>query len=93
MTHVTLTGGEALACVHSRLPEGCGKTVHCRECAVRRTVGEVARTGRPKERVPAYLDTPEGRTDLRLSAKPAKAGIVQVTIEERGEPRKRKLDA
>ncbi len=33
---VGLTGGEAFACVHSRLPEGCGHTVHCRDCTVRR---------------------------------------------------------
>jgi hypothetical protein len=84
-----LTGGEAFACVHSRLPEGCGRTVHCRECAVRRTVETVARTGKPQERVAAYLDVEAGRIDLRLSAKPAKAGIVQVKIEELGPPRPR----
>ncbi len=84
-----LTGGEAFACVHSRLPEGCGRTVHCRECAVRRTVETVARTGKPTERVPAYLDVEGGRIDLRISAKPAKAGIVQVKILEMGPPRPR----
>jgi PAS domain-containing protein len=84
-----LTGGEAFACVHSRLPEGCGRTVHCRECAVRRTVETVARTGKAQERVPAYLDVEAGRIDLRITAKPAKAGIVQVKIEEMGAPRPR----
>jgi PAS domain-containing protein len=88
-----LRGGEAFACVRSRLPEGCGRTVHCRECAIRRTVEEVARTGRPKERVPAYLDRPEGRVDLRISAKPGKFGVVQVTILEMGAPRPRRGDA
>jgi PAS domain-containing protein len=84
-----ITSGEAFACVHSRLPEGCGRTVHCRECAVRRTVEMVARTGKPKERVSAYLDVEDGRIDLRISAKPAKAGIVQVKIVELGAPRPR----
>ena len=84
-----LLGGEALACVRSRLPEGCGRTVHCRECAVRRAVETVSRTGKPQQRVLAYLDTDEGRIDLRVGAKPAKAGIVQVTIEEMGKPRPR----
>lgn len=88
-----LTGGEAFACVHSRLPEGCGRTVHCRECAVRRTVETVGKTGKAKERVSAYLDTSKGRIDLRISAKPAKAGIVQVIIEEMGQPRPRPVDA
>lgn len=85
-----LTGGEAFACVHSRLPEGCGRTVHCRDCAVRRTVEAVARTGKAQERVPAYLDVEAGRIDLRVTAKPAKAGVVQVKIEELGEPRPRR---
>ncbi len=88
-----LTTGEAFACVYSRLPEGCGQGVHCRECAVRRTVEKVARTGKPTERVPAYLDVAAGRIDLRITARPAKAGVVQVKIEELGEPRPRKAQA
>lgn len=90
---VGLLGGEAMACVHSRLPEGCGRTVHCRECAVRRSVETVARTGKAMKRVSAYLDTAMGRIDMKVSAKPAKAGIVQVTIEEMGAPRPRPADA
>jgi PAS domain-containing protein len=84
-----LLGGEAFACVHSRLPEGCGRTVHCRECAVRRTVETVSRTGKAQERVPAYLDTEAGRIGLRVTGKPAKAGIVQVKVEQTGRPRPR----
>jgi PAS domain-containing protein len=88
-----LRGGEAMACVRSRLPEGCGRTVHCRECAVRRSVEEVQRTGKPKEHVVAYLDRPEGRIDLRVSARPGKLGIVQVIVEELGAPRPRTGEA
>jgi hypothetical protein len=90
---VGLLGGEAFACVHSRLPEGCGRTMHCRDCQVRRSVESVARTGKAMKGVLAYLDTAKGRIDLRISAKPAKAGIVQVTIEEMGAPRPRPADA
>ena len=67
-----LAGGEAFACVHSRLPEGCG------------------RTGKPTQNVPAYLDVEAGRIDLRISARPARAGIVQVKILEMGPPRPRR---
>jgi hypothetical protein len=89
-----LLGGEAFVCVHSRLPEGCGRTKHCRDCAVRRSVESVARSGKVQEKVAAYLDTPAGRIDLRITARPAKAGIVQVKIEQMGEPRPPpKLDA
>jgi PAS domain-containing protein len=76
-----LLGGEAMACVHSRLPEGCGKTVHCRECTVRRAVESVARSGKPLENVPSYLDTKDGRVNLRISVK-AKDGLVRVLVEE-----------
>jgi PAS domain-containing protein len=88
-----LLGGEALACVRSRLPEGCGRTVHCRDCAMRRAVEEVARTGVARNRVVAYVDRPEGRVHLTLSARPVKAGIVEVRIDEMGEPRPRPKDA
>ena len=76
-----LLGGEALACVHSRLPEGCGKTVHCRECTIRRAVTRVAETGEAQERIPAYLETNEGRVELRISVHP-KDGLVKVLVEE-----------
>ena len=85
-----LLGGEAFACVRSRLPEGCGRTTHCRECAVRRAVETVSRSGKPQERVLAYLDVDAGRIDMRISARPARAGIVQVKIEEMGAPRPHK---
>jgi len=85
---VGLRGGEAFACVRSRLPEGCGRTVHCRECGVRRTVEQVARTGQTRERVAAYVDTDRGRVSLRISGRPGHRGTVQVTIEELSEPRR-----
>ncbi len=87
---VGLRGGEAFACVRSRLPEGCGGTVHCRECGVRRTVEQVARTGQVHEQVSAYVDTDRGRVSLRISGRPGNRGTVQVTIEELGEPRPRR---
>jgi PAS domain-containing protein len=76
-----LLGGEAFACVHSLLPEGCGKSVHCRECTVRRAVESVTRTGKQLEKIPAYLDTKDGRVNLRISVK-AKDGLVRVVVEE-----------
>ncbi len=75
-----LLGGEAMACAHARLPEGCGSTVHCRECTIRRTVSEVAATGRAVDRVRAYLRTEAGRRELHISARPI-GGAVEITIE------------
>ncbi len=83
-----LMGGEAMACVYSLLPEGCGRTVHCRECTIRRAVDKVAKTGHPLKKVPAYLQTKDGRVNLRISVA-TKDGLVRVTVEELkpGEPR------
>ncbi len=66
-----LPGGDVFECAFARLPGGCGKTVHCSGCTIRRLVMETFETGKSFTRVPAYLtpgdpDSP-GRTDLTVS--------------------------
>lgn len=79
--------GQAFACVRSRLPEGCGNTVHCRECTIRRSLERVRETGKPLLSVLAWLQTDVGRVPLRISVTPVK-GVLQVVVEEaRAEPR------
>ena len=78
-----LLGGEALACVHSRLLEGCWKAVRCRDCAVRRAVHEVAITGRPVEHVAAHVETDGGRVDLRIGVR-REGELFQLTVEKVG---------
>jgi PAS domain-containing protein len=48
-------GGNVFECAHARLPEGCGRTVHCSGCAIRRTVMKTYETGEPQSMVPATL--------------------------------------
>lgn len=48
--------GEVIGCKHSREPEGCGQTVHCPSCAIRRSVLHTNETGEPCRDVPAYQD-------------------------------------
>ena len=48
-------GGDVFGCIYAHLPEGCGYTMHCGACTVRRTVMETHRTGRSRTRVPAYV--------------------------------------
>lgn len=48
--------GEAFGCVHAHTPEGCGRTVYCQTCAIRRTVVKTAATGESQIRIPAYAD-------------------------------------
>jgi hypothetical protein len=49
-------GGDVMECAYARLPEGCGNTVHCTACAIRRTVMETFKTGICSQQVPAYLN-------------------------------------
>jgi hypothetical protein len=49
-------GGEVIECVHAREPGGCGGTLHCKSCTIRRTVLDTFATGRSFVRVPAYPD-------------------------------------
>ena len=70
-------GGIVFECAYSRLPGGCGKTIHCSGCAIRRAVIETFATGKSLVNVPAYLnrnpDSPR-RIDLTISTE--KAGDV-----------------
>ena len=61
-----LPGGEVFQCVHARLPEGCGNTVHCSGCAIRRAVMETHATGRPLLRVPATLKQQSAHEELEV---------------------------
>jgi hypothetical protein len=61
-------GGEVFECAYARLPEGCGKTMHCSGCTIRRTVMETHGTGRSFLRVPATLNknTPQDPEKVKL---------------------------
>lgn len=48
-------GGDVFDCVYSHLPGGCGRTIHCAGCALRRAVTTTYETGEPQVRVPATL--------------------------------------
>ena len=49
-------GGEVIECAVAGLPGGCGGTVHCEACAIRRTVLDTHATGIAHESVFAYQD-------------------------------------
>jgi len=78
-------GGEVFECRHATLPEGCGRTVHCSGCAIRRTVTDTYATGRAHLSEPASLDqgTPEEPThaELRISTERV-SDVVLLRIDE-----------
>jgi hypothetical protein len=47
--------GNVIACVHARLPEGCGGALPCEACDVLRSVTKTAETGEPLIAVPILL--------------------------------------
>lgn len=58
--------GEVFGCQYSKLPGGCGGTVHCKTCTIRRSVTATFESGMPCVRVPAFMDLGELRDDMRL---------------------------
>jgi len=49
-------GGDVFECTYARLPQGCGNTIHCAGCTIRRTVMHTHETGQSHTRVPAVLN-------------------------------------
>lgn len=80
-------GGDAIECINAHLPGGCGKSVHCRTCAIRNTVIDTCRTSRSHYGVRAYADcaTPGGVRKTRFLISTEKlGGLVLLRIEEVG---------
>jgi hypothetical protein len=48
--------GQVFECVYSRLPGGCGQTVHCSACTIRKCVTHTFTTGETLTDVPAYIN-------------------------------------
>jgi len=82
-------GGDVFECAYAKLPGGCGKTVHCSGCAIRRAVTETFATGKSLRNVPAYLnrDMVTQFQQLGLVISTEKAwGVVLLRIDRIGPP-------
>ncbi|HOX46493.1 MAG TPA: hypothetical protein PK668_23010 [Myxococcota bacterium] len=75
-----LLAGEVLECVYARRPEGCGGTVHCAACAIRRLVTATSSDGQRREE-PASLVKPGGPVALRLTAERLPGPVVRLVVE------------
>jgi len=49
------TPGEVFECAYSKLPEGCGRTIHCNGCTIRATVMDTLQSGKSHLRKAACL--------------------------------------
>ena len=77
--------GMVFDCVHSRLPEGCGRTIHCSGCVIRNCVSATFNTGVPQVSVPATLNVecPDQRSQTVLTVTTVKSdGVVVMRIEQ-----------
>ena len=82
-------GGDVFECAYAHLPEGCGRTVHCSGCAIRRAVTQTFLTGKSLRKVRAYLnrDAPTAMLQLGLLISTEKAwGMVLLRIDHIGPP-------
>ncbi|MBZ5686629.1 MAG: hypothetical protein LAP86_16480 [Acidobacteriia bacterium] len=76
--------GLVFDCAHYRLPEGCGRTVHCSGCVIRKSVAATFDTGEPQVLVPATLsiDNPDQLSNAVLTITAVKrAGVILLCIE------------
>jgi hypothetical protein len=82
-----LRAGDVFECANAQLPGGCGRTIHCSGCTLRRTVTDTFATGRSHLRVPASLR--RGRNGdgdavaLRITTEKV-GGVVLVRIDHVG---------
>jgi len=77
---VGLLGGEAIECNFSRLPEGCGKTVHCETCTLRQTIIETLTTGKTLQNVRKTVRKNDREIDMVFSSYYVD-GMVKIVIE------------
>jgi PAS domain-containing protein len=78
-------GGDVFECAFARLPEGCGRTVHCSGCTIRRSVMGTHETGEPRSGVPAvlYHGDPDEPTPIHFLITTVKVqGVVLLRVDE-----------
>lgn len=78
-------GGNAMSCVHSLLPEGCGRTEHCKFCTVRNCIQETFNTGKGQLQVtaPMKILVDGNPVDIRMRISTEKVDdIVLLRIDE-----------
>ncbi len=77
--------GPVFECAHARLPEGCGRTIHCSGCAIRKSVVNTFNTGEPQISVPATLtlEDPDRVSEIVLTITTVKSnGLVVMRLEQ-----------
>ena len=75
-------GGVVFECAYARMPEGCGGTVHCSGCAIRRAVYETAETGESRINIPATLRCDPSHDVVMLISTEKMGNVVLLRIDK-----------
>ncbi len=80
-------GGDVFECAYSKLPGGCGETIHCDGCTIRNAIMDTFQSGKSHLKTPAYLYTgsPDDRAkvDFLISTERVKE-VVLLRIDKVG---------
>jgi len=80
-------GGNVFECAYAQLQEGCGNTIHCSGCTIRRTVMDTFQSGKSHLKTPAYLNVGDPddcqKIDLLISTEKVR-DVVLLRIDEFG---------
>lgn len=74
-------GGEAMECKYARLPEGCGQTIHCEACSIRRLVQKTMEEKHSHHNILVSLMTDNGKMIFHISSV-FQNGMVLLVIED-----------
>jgi len=81
-------GGDVFECAFATLPGGCGNSVHCDACTIRKTVMDTFQSGESHLMTPAYLlrGTPDNTQETSFLISTEKVdGIVLLRIDKVGD--------
>ena len=59
-------GGDVIECIHAGEPGGCGRTVHCVACTIRKSINQTFETGMGVSHLPAYQITSSPQGPLKM---------------------------
>lgn len=82
-----LLGGEAMECAYARLPQGCGNTVHCLTCTIRKAVEATAALRHPGRKSRVTLNRDGVLTEMLIETS-WHEGMVRIVVEEVNVPTK-----
>lgn len=77
--------GNVFECANADLPGGCGKTKHCKACAIRISINETLESGAGVERKPAHqqIKTADGVREKRFLISTERVGeFVMLRIDD-----------